>query len=86
MKAGGQSAQRFSRIRDNEITKWYKRINSCINNIEGSIYVSINFVYKNRFNKYLHTYNKTKIKQYDKNEYSGLTGIYQYINYLENNQ
>lgn len=83
-RKGGQSAQRFERIRDNEITLWYKRINEYLKTVEGDIYCAINFVYKNRFYKTLSTYNKQKIVQFDKNEYGGLTGIYQYLNLLQN--
>lgn len=83
MRVGGQSALRFSRIRDNEIIKWYKRINSALMNVEGPIFISINFVYKTRFLHYVHPYVLEKITRFDKNEYSGLTGIYQYISLLE---
>jgi len=83
-KTGGQSAQRFSRIRDQEIIKWYKRINEYLKPIENrDIKLAINFVYKNRFLKYMHTYNKSKFKEFEKFEYSGMNGIYQYINKVE---
>lgn len=82
-RCGGQSAARFSRIRDNEIVLWYKRLNKALMDVEGPLSVSINFVYKKQFESYLHNYVKEKICRYDKNEYSGLTGIYQYINMLE---
>jgi len=32
----------------------------------------------------LNTYNKAKIKETNKSEYGGMTGIRQYINFLEN--
>jgi len=83
MRVGGQSAPRFQRIRDNEITLWYKRLNEALKLQEGEVFLSINFVYKKRFLKTLSTYNKAKIVRFDKNEYSGLTGISQYIGKLE---
>ena len=83
MRVGGQSAARFSRIRENEIVLWYKRINKALMNVKGNISIAISFVNKRRFNKYLHNYVKEKIIRYDKNEYSGLTGITQYISMLE---
>lgn len=83
MKKGGQSAKRFSQIRDNEITLWFKRIDEYLKKIDTEVYLGINFVYKKRFLKILSTYNEAKIKEIHKNEYSGLTGIYQFINKLE---
>ena len=83
-KKGGQSSARFARIRENEITLWFKRINEYLKNIKSEqIYLGISFVYKARFLKHLSTYNLAKIKRIEKTEYGGLTGIYQYINKLE---
>ena len=81
-KKGGQSAQRFARIRENEIVHWFKRINEYMKPIKNEIYLGISFVYKKRFLNYLNTDNQNKIKEIRRNEYSGLTGIYQYINKL----
>lgn len=84
-KKGGQSAARFSRIRENEITLWFKRINEYLKDVkEDNIYLGISFVYQSRFLKHLSTYNKDKIGRIEKNEYGGITGVYQYINKLEN--
>jgi len=81
---GGQSKDRFRRIRDNEITLWFKRINEYLKPINSDVKLGISSVYKNRFLKTLNTYNKEKIKRVTKTEYSNLSGIYQYINKLEN--
>lgn len=86
MRVGGQSAARFARIRDNEITLWYKRINEYLKPIEGPIYVGMNFVYKRRFLNKLSTYNREKIKEISSCEYVGLTGVRQYIKKLENSK
>ena len=83
MKVGGQSAKRFARIRDNEIKLWYKKLNQYLMRVEGPIFTAISFVYKPNFVKHLHTYVKEKITRYDRHEYGGLTGIYQYIRLLE---
>lgn len=83
MKVGGQSAKRFSKIRENEIVHWYKRLNEHLMRVNGPLYVSISFVHKKRFQSFMHQYVKEKIKRYDKNEYSGLTGIYQYLSLIE---
>jgi len=83
-KKGGQSAARFSRIRENEITLWFKRINEYLKSIKSNdIYLGISFIYKSRFINNLSTYNKLKIKRIEKTEYCGITGIHQYINKLE---
>ena len=84
-KKGGQSAARFGRIRENQITLWFKRINEYLKQLDGdNLYVGISFVYKERFLSNLSTYNRNKIKDISKSEYGGLTGIYQYIKKLEN--
>jgi peptide subunit release factor 1 (eRF1) len=85
-KKGGQSAARFARQRENEITQWFKLINETLKPIKTELYVSITFVYRKRFHNHLTTYNKEKIKQYDRHEYSGITGVYQYISLLEENK
>jgi len=82
-KKGGQSAARFARIRDSEITLWFKRINEYLKPLNDDIYLGINHVYERRFIKTLSTYNKEKIKEIRSSEYCNLTGIYQYINKLE---
>lgn len=82
-KSGGQSAQRFERIRDNEITLWYKRINEYLKTVDSEIYIGINSIYRKRFEKTLSTYNKEKIKEIKSTEYTNLTGIYQYLNKLQ---
>jgi len=82
-KTGGQSAQRFARIRENQITQYFKRINEHMKKVDGEIYLGISFVYKKRFLNKLNTYNLNKIKRINKTEYGGMTGIYQFINKLE---
>lgn len=82
-KCGGQSAARFQRIRDSEITLWFKRINEYLKRVNGDIDLGISFVYKARFLSKLSTYNKAKIRMIRKTEYSGLTGIYDQINKIE---
>ena len=76
---------RFERLREGSIVEWFKRINEYLKEIDGNIYVGINFVYKERFRKYLSTENKNKIMEFGKTEYSGLSGIYQYKSRLEKN-
>lgn len=83
-RSGGQSAPRFARIRDNQITHWFKRLDEYLKKVDQELCVAISPIYKNRFEKHLSTYTKQKITRYDNTEYSGLSGIYQYINKLEN--
>jgi len=83
-KTGGQSAQRFERIRENQIKEYFKKINEYLKPLSEEIFLGISFVYKKRFMNTLNTYNKAKIKETNKSEYGGMTGIRQYINFLEN--
>lgn len=82
-KKGGQSAARFGRLRENEITQWFKGINEKLKPLDREITLGMSDIYKKRFEKYLSTYNKQKIKRNIKSEYSSLTGIYDAINRLE---
>ena len=82
-RKGGQSAPRFARIRENEITLWYKKINEYLKEVKGEIYVGMSSIYYNRFLKHLSTYNKQKIIKRITSEYSGSTGIYDMLNRLE---
>ena len=79
-KKGGQSAARFSRIRDNEITQWYKKIDDYLKSVDGEIRLGINSIYKKRFIDTLSTYNQNKITLTTSTEYADISGIYQYIN------
>lgn len=81
--SGGQSAHRFAQNRENAITQWFKLLNRRITDLPGELYLGINHVYERRFIDTLHTYNKAKIKEISRIEYSNLTGIYQYINKLQ---
>ncbi len=83
MKKGGQSAQRFQHIRDNEITIWYKRINEYLKKVDEEVFLGINSIYKRRFLNTLSTYNNEKIKTINSIEYANVSGVYQYINKLE---
>ncbi len=83
-RKGGQSAARFQRIRDNEITLWFKRINEYLKKIDTDIHLGISPIYKRRFVNTLSTYNNRKIKIVKNTEYTNISGIYQYINKLEN--
>lgn len=82
-KAGGQSAQRYARIREEKIKCWFKSINEKLKEIDGDLIVGMSTMYRNNFKKYLSTYNLNKIKQWEKIEYNGLTGIYQLVGKLE---
>ncbi len=82
-RQGGQSQRRFERIREGSIIEWFKRLNEKLKDVKGNIYVGISFVYKERFKKYLSLENANKIINYDRIEYTGLCGIYQYKSKLE---
>lgn len=79
-KAGGQSAQRYARTRENQKKEWFKEINEFLMKQEGKFYVGCSQFYYNNFLKELHTYNKEKIIERRNCEYSTVTGIYQMVN------
>lgn len=83
-RKGGQSARRFTRIRENEITLWFKRINEYLKEISGEIIIGCNSIYYKRFYKHLSTTNKNKVVKRLSIEYTGLTGIYQLLKKIEN--
>ena len=82
-KCGGQSAARFSRIRQEAIKQWFKRINQYLKQIDGEIIVGISPIYKKRFASYLDSYNQQKIKDFRNTEYANISGIYQMVTKLE---
>jgi peptide subunit release factor 1 (eRF1) len=76
-RAGGQSAPRYARERQNKIKLWYKRINEVLMQHDRQIDLGIQlFLYK-KLMSHLHTYNKEKIRSHETVEYVGLAGIYQ---------
>jgi peptide subunit release factor 1 (eRF1) len=83
MKKGGQSAERFARERDNQITLWYKRIDEYLKNIPRDITLGIQFHIKKRFLRTMSTYNENKIKNICKTEYCNCAGIYQFVNRMK---
>lgn len=82
-KAGGQSAARFARIRENKIKKWFKDVNEMMKPIDEKVILGISDIYYKRFYAHLSTYNKEKVSTHRSCAYSGLCGIYDMINALE---
>ena len=80
IKAGGQSARRYARIREQKIVEYFKRINERLSDVESKFIIGISFVYQNRLEKYLSTENKKKIIKFTSIEYSGFTGCHQLRN------
>lgn len=78
--AGGQSQRRFERGREQKIIHYFKRINEKLTKLENSFIIGINFVYKNRLEKYLSTENMNKLIRYVSIEYSGFAGCSQFRN------
>ena len=81
-KAGGQSAARYEKNRQLEITHWFKSINDKLMTEKKEFYVGCSSIYYGRFFKTLHTYNKVKIKEQINNCYANRSGIYEMINIL----
>ncbi len=82
IRAGGQSAARFGRVRQEEIKKWFKKLNSLITSVEGTFHVGTSSIYYKQFYDILDTYNQQKIISRINSEYSDLSGVYQMINKL----
>lgn len=77
-RAGGQSAKRYEKNRELAIITWFKKINKMLmSQNDVNIILGISPIYKNKFMKYLHTYNKEKIVKITNTEYSDENGIYQ---------
>jgi len=83
MGVGGQSAVRFAKIRDGEITLWFKRVNEALKEFQGNITLDMNPIHQRRFMKTLHTYNQAKIVRHINSGYSGMCGVYQAIKLLQ---
>lgn len=78
--AGGQSAQRFARIREAAITLYFKKINEKLSALNTPLIIAMNFIYRNRLQDNLSTKNTQKILRFETTEYGGETGVYQFRN------
>lgn len=81
-RSGGQSAPRFQRIRQQQIKNWYKKIDRMLMTVNDDIILDMNPVFKNRFVNCLHQYNKDKLIKEINTGYSGITGVYQALNII----
>jgi len=79
-KAGGQSQRRFERGREQKIIHYFKKINEKMDKIQSDFIIGINFIYRQKLEKYLSAENKQKLIKFVPIEYSGLTGVSQYRN------
>jgi len=87
IKPGGQSAKRYSQNRQNAITQWFKEINRALLNLNrDNITVCMNDYYYKRFKKYMHTYVKEKVKRKASYNASGLSGVYDVLNQINNGE
>lgn len=80
--SGGQSAQRFARVREGAIIHYFKKINDKLKEVNTNFIVGMNFIYRNQFESYLSTPNKNKLLEYRTIEYGGISGVYQLRNEL----
>ena len=80
---GGQSKERFARIRDNEIVHWFKRVNEYLDDVPGPITLAVSCIYKKRVIKYLSSANAAKIVASYSPEYMDSSGVYQFINKIK---
>lgn len=83
-RSGGQSAPRFQRIRQAQIKQWYKKLDSILMKYSNNIIIDINNINQKPFTRQLHKYNEDKIERFINSGYSGLNGIYQSLNILNN--
>jgi len=81
-RKGGQSHERFARIREEQVKAWFKRINEKITSLNGKFNVGCTIFYYNQFFDCLTNENKEKIIGQVSSEYSDESGINQHINKL----
>ncbi len=74
------SSQRFSRIREQQIITYFKRINDKLKTLKGSFIIGINFIYRAKLKRYLSIGVKQKILKWVITEYGGISGVYQFRN------
>jgi peptide subunit release factor 1 (eRF1) len=79
-RQGGQSSQRFERIRGEQIKHWFKTCNEILNSIPGPIVLGTHEFYKNNLFKQFSSLNSSKILGVFQTEYADESGVYQYIN------
>ncbi len=80
---GGQSAQRFERNRNNEIVKWFKKINELLQNSHGDFKIFCQEFYFKQFYELLNSTNQMRIISRDSAEFFNEDGVYQLINKLK---
>jgi len=81
-RAGGQSAERYARNRQIQITQWFKKINDYLSDVKTKFKIGISPIYQRRFFNTLSTRNKSYVSEIRNTEYSNLSGIYQFVNKL----
>jgi len=79
-RQGGQSSQRFERIRQNQIKAWFKDFNEILTNIDGNIVLGSHKFYENAIFEQLTAENRKKIVSFFNTEYADESGVYQYVN------
>ena len=79
-RQGGQSSQRFERIRGEQIKQWFKKFNEILNDINAQVIVGTHKFYEAPMMEYLSIQNKNKIQSVFCTEFADESGVYQYIN------
>lgn len=79
-RRGGQSSQRFERIREEQIKAWFKEFGVVLDRINQKVVLGTHNFYKNQIFKVLSEQNKNKISQVFSTEYADESGVYQYMN------
>jgi len=79
-RQGGQSSQRFERIRQNQIKAWFKNFNEILNDIDAEIVLGTHKFYENAIFEQLSAENKKKIVSVFSTEFADESGVYQYMN------
>ena len=79
-RQGGQSSQRFERIRQNQIKSWFKDFNEILTDMDAKIVLGTHKFYENTIFEQLSPENKTKIVSVFSTEFADESGVYQYLN------
>ena len=83
-RQGGQSSQRFERIRQEQIKHWFKKCDEILTSISGQVVIGTHEFYKNNLFKQFSTLNGAKISSVFQTEFADESGVYQYINKQKN--
>lgn len=70
-RQGGQSSQRFSRIREQQIIAYFKRINERLKRLKNNFIIGVNFIHRAKLEHFLSSEVKNNLLRWTTTEYGG---------------